>query len=258
MNDMTTTRRWPAGTDYSRVVQSPETAFVDPELAGRRPQLNMLGMPMVASGQNAVVFLVNGPTGSEAVRCFLTPPTDGQRRYRALEAHLEHTSPRALTERALGGFGDSGRRRDLARCGHAVDRGVTGWNDAVEQTVGTTRTIRDLANKWAEVVRSLQYFAVAHGDLQRGNVLVRTSGQLALVDLDGVWVPDAEIDVPIEVGHPNYQHPGRTVAHWGRFVDSFPGMLIELGLRALAADPALRTYLNGENLLLQFTRPGCP
>lgn len=257
MKDTTTTRRWPAGTDYSRVVQSPETAFVDSELAGRRPQLNILGMPMVASGQNAVVFLVNGPSGNEAVRCFLTPPTDGQRRYEALEAHLEHTSPRALTSARWVASG-------ILVDGETWPVVVMPWiegdrlNDAVEQLIDNPEAIRDLANQWAEVVRSLQYFSVAHGDLQHGNVLVRTSGQLALVDLDGVWVPDAEIDVPIEVGHPNYQHPGRTVAHWGRFVDSFPGMLIELGLRALAADPALQTYLNGENLLFTSSDLAAP
>lgn len=257
MKDTTTTRRWPAGTDYSRVVQSPETAFVDSELAGRRPQLNILGMPMVASGQNAVVFLVNGPSGNEAVRCFLTPPTDGQRRYEALEAHLEHTSPRALTSARWVASG-------ILVDGETWPVVVMPWiegdrlNDAVEQLIDNPEAIRDLANQWAEVVRSLQYFSVAHGDLQHGNVLVRTSGQLALVDLDGVWVPAAEIDVPIEVGHPNYQHPGRTVAHWGRFVDSFPGMLIELGLRALAADPALQTYLNGENLLFTSSDLAAP
>jgi Inner membrane component of T3SS, cytoplasmic domain len=257
MKDTTTTRRWPAGTDYSRVVQSPETAFVDSELAGRRPQLNTLGMPMVASGQNAVVFLVNGPSGNEAVRCFLTPPTDGQRRYEALEAHLEHTSPRALTSARWVASG-------IVVDGETWPVVVMPWiegdrlNDAVEQLIDNPDVIRDLANQWAEVVRSLQYFSVAHGDLQHGNVLVRPSGQLALVDLDGVWVPDAEIDVPIEVGHPNYQHPGRTVAHWGRFVDSFPGMLIELGLRALAADPALQTYLNGENLLFTSSDLAAP
>lgn len=257
MKDTTTTRRWPAGTDYSRVVQSPETAFVDSELAGRRPQLNTLGMPMVASGQNAVVFLVNGPSGNEAVRCFLTPPTDGQRRYEALEAHLEHTSPRALTSARWVASG-------ILVDGETWPVVVMPWiegdrlNDAVEQLIDNPEAIRDLANQWAEVVRSLQYFSVAHGDLQHGNVLVRTSGQLALVDLDGVWVPDAEIDIPVEVGHPNYQHPGRTVAHWGRFVDSFPGMLIELGLRAVAADPALQTYLNGENLLFTSSDLAAP
>jgi hypothetical protein len=257
MNDATTTRRWPAGTDYARVVQSPETAFVDSELAGRRPQLNTLGMPMVASGQNAVVFLVNGPSGNEAVRCFLTPPTDGQRRYTALEAHLEHTSPRALTSARWVASG-------ILVDGETWPVVVMPWiegdrlNDAVEQLMDNPGAIRDLANQWAEVVRSLQYFSVAHGDLQHGNVLVRASGHLALVDLDGVWVPDAQIDVPVEVGHPNYQHPGRTVAHWGRFVDSFPGMLIELGLRALAADPSLQTYLNGENLLFTSSDLAAP
>ena len=82
---------------------------------------------------------------------------------------------------------------------------------------------------------------------------------IALVDLDGVWVPEIKVGPPAEFGHPNYQHPQRTTQHWGQYVDSFPGALIELALMGLAADSSLDRFLHGENLLFMrsdLERPG--
>ena len=40
--------------------------------------------------------------------------------------------------------------------------------------------------------------------------MVDQAGTLRLVDYDGVWVPQlARMARPIEIGHPNYERPGR-------------------------------------------------
>lgn len=251
---MTTNERnrvWPTGTDYSRAVQSPSVSFSDSSLASGRVGTNAMGMPLVASGQNAVVFLVEAEGAQHAIRCFLTPPHEGAIRYAALERHLANTAPRALTSAR---WLSDGITVGDATWPVVVMPWVQGLplNIAVEDMIGQPERLRSMAERWGEVVRSLQRAGVAHGDLQHGNVLVRENDSLALVDLDGVWVPEIEIGPPAEYGHPNYQHPQRNVEHWGRYVDSFPGALIKLALEALAADPSLERFLNGENLL--FTR----
>lgn len=250
----TTTARgvWPTGTDYSRAIQAPGFSFTDEELAAGKPGTNALGMPLVASGQNAVVFLLETGQKRNAVRCFLTPPSEGAYRYAALENHLVDTAPRALTSaRWLSEGILVGENRWPVVVMPWVEG--TPLNIAVENMLDDPPRLRALATQWAEVVRSLQRAGVAHGDLQHGNVLVRANDSIALVDLDGVWVPEIEIGPPAEFGHPNYQHPERNVEHWGRYVDSFPGALIELALNGLAADPTLERHLHGENLL--FMRP---
>ncbi|MEQ1703610.1 MAG: hypothetical protein ABMA25_26175, partial [Ilumatobacteraceae bacterium] len=244
-------RVWPTGTDYSRAVQTPQMSFDDDELKGGRVGTNAMGMPLVASGQNAVVFLMETARGNQAVRCFLTPPSEGAVRYAALEKHLVHTAPRALTSARWLANG-------ITVSGNVWPAVVMPWvegkplNIAVEDMLDEPHRLRALAEQWVEVVRALQRARVAHGDLQHGNVLVKENGSIALVDLDGVWVPEITIGPPSEFGHPNYQHPQRTVEHWGQYVDSFPGALIDLALRALAHDSSLERYLSGENLL--FTR----
>ena len=242
------TRVWPTGTDYSRAIQSPATSFSDEQLSAGRAGTNALGMPLVASGQNAVVFLVQTGETRNAVRCFLTPPSEGAYRYAALENHLQNTAPRALT--AARWLAD-GIMVGNDRWPVVVMPWVEGTplNIAVEDMLDDPPRLRALATQWVEVVRSLQRAGVAHGDLQHGNVLIRANDSIALVDLDGVWVPEIEIGPPAEFGHPNYQHPERNVEHWGRHVDSFPGALIELALNGLAADPSLERHLHGENLL---------
>ena len=251
-------RVWPTGTDYSRAIQSPATSFSDPELSAGRPGTNALGMPLVASGQNAVVFLLETGQTRSAVRCFLTPPSEGAYRYAALEDHLVDTAPRALT---AARWLTDGIMVGSDHWPVVVMPWVEGTplNIAVENMLDDPPRLRALATQWVEVVRSLQRAGVAHGDLQHGNLLVRANDSIALVDLDGVWVPEITIGPPAEFGHPNYQHPQRNVQHWGRYVDSFPGSLIELGLIGLAADPALERHLHGENLLFMradLERPG--
>lgn len=249
---------WPTGTDYSRAIQAPGMSFTDGELAVGKPGTNALGMPLVASGQNAVVFLLETGQTRSAVRCFLTPPSEGAYRYAALENHLVDTAPRALTSAR---WLNEGILVGENRWPVVVMPWVEGTplNIAVEDMLDDPPRLRALATQWAEVVRSLQRAGVAHGDLQHGNVLVRANDSIALVDLDGVWVPEIEIGPPAEFGHPNYQHPQRNVEHWGRYVDSFPGALIELALYGLAADPSLERHLHGENLLFMradLERPG--
>ena len=157
------TRVWPTGTDYSRAVQSPVASFSDAELAAGKVGTNALGMPLVASGQNAVVFLLETELGQRAIRCFLAPPHEGAVRYEALEAHLVDTAPRALTAARY-------LKEGISLSGQTWPVVVMPWvegsplNIAVEDMVGDGARLRALAVQWTEVVRSLQRARVAHGD----------------------------------------------------------------------------------------------
>src|ERR1035438_632269 len=105
------------------------------------------------------------------------------------------------------------------------------------------------AARWRDMVARVQNWQFAHGDLQRGNVLVAQSGQLRLVDFDGVWIPQlAGHAPPTEYGHPNYQRPG--LHGWDRWLDTFSALVIYTSLVALSKDPGLWLALyNSKNLL---------
>src|SRR5437667_10971472 len=55
-----------------------------------------------------------------------------------------------------------------------------------------------------------------------------------------------------EIGHVNYQHPGRNASHYGPSIDRFSSIVIYLGLRAISESPGLWTkYDDSENVLFR-------
>jgi hypothetical protein len=131
---------------------------------------------------------------------------------------------------------------------------VTGsaLNRHVEELVrkGDTRGLASLADAWRQLVLRLQLAEFAHGDLQHGNVLVDDSGVLRLVDFDCSWISRfAGQPAPNENGHRNYQPEHRP---WGRWMDTFSGLVIYTSLFALSRNPNPWYALNtGENLLFR-------
>jgi len=76
----------------------------------------------------------------------------------------------------------------------------------VERNLGNSTLLFALASRWLEMIKVLNKFSIAHGDLQHGNVLV-VNGDLKLVDYDGMFVPTLAGKISSEIGHRNYQHP---------------------------------------------------
>jgi Protein kinase domain len=246
------TRLWPSMTDYSGAVQNAEAAFAVPQLAGAEfVTMPPLGMPAVASGQNAVVFQAVGPTGSIAVRCFTTPCAAGRRRYQALERRL---AAEPLPAMAHARWLDDAVEIDGTCWPIVTMEWVDGrqLQDWVGANLRDPDSLRLMAREWIRLCRQLRSGAIAHGDLQHGNVLVDAGNRLRLIDFDGVWIPELADAPPTEVGHPNYQHPSRTAnGDWGWSVDWFSALVILTSLQAIAADPGIWEHHNGENLIFR-------
>jgi actin-like ATPase involved in cell morphogenesis len=244
--------RWPTSTEYATVVQHPRSAFIDPQLRAASVVVDNLGLPSATTGQNAVVFRLDVDGQQLAVRCFLSPPDDGPRRYQALERHLQ---VRPCENVVAARWIDDGVVLDGVAWPVVVMPWVRGLPldaavaDLAELPDGAEQ-LRALAGGWRLTMRHLGESGMDHGDLQHGNVLVDSDLTIRLVDLDSVWVPDAAATPPNENGHPNYQHRLRTPAHWGEGIDLFSAMLIDVSVRAFAADPGLLRRMTGENLVL--------
>ena len=105
------------------------------------------------------------------------------------------------------------------------------------------------------MVRDLATLGIAHGDLQHGNLLVTSSGELKLIDYDGMYVPSLAKMGACELGHANYQSPARTSSTWGPYLDNFSAWVIYASLVALTIEPSLWTLLRnqGDEALL-FTK----
>jgi eukaryotic-like serine/threonine-protein kinase len=242
---------YPDSEDYVRAVQRPDLVMRTAMLRRAVFELHPLyGIPMPASGNSAVVFKARIDGKDQALRFFIREDASSGERYAALGHHVA-THSLAHCVAGTSWIDDAieingrtwpviqmdwidGRTLD-SYVGHLVER-----HDVAALQV--------LATNWRDHIRRLQTAEFAHGDLQHGNILVDTSSELRLVDLDGSWIPRFHGEpAPSETGHPNYQRTGRT---WGRWMDTFPGLVIYTGLLALSRQPGVwRALHNGENIV---------
>lgn len=240
------TGRWPTASEYAAALQRSDWAR-SAQLTSMELMTDGLGLPMVATGQNAAVFLMARKDERLALRVLTRQQAGSQERYQALSAlrvdaggvvpHME------WIEEAV----------EVA--GVARPALVMPWfpgktlDEAVRQRLGRPSELRVLAETMLDTLSQLERSGLAHGDLQVGNIIVDDVGQVSLVDWDGVYLPELAVAPSEEVGHPNFQHPGRTLAHWGWGMDAFSGVVIYLSLLALAADSTLWRFNARENLI---------
>lgn len=246
---------YPTPSDYQEALQTPDAAFVDPELQDATPRTNVLGLPQPITGAFAAVFPVTTDAGARyAVKCFLADVPDQRARYEAVADMLDTVDHDVFVEFAYqpDGVRAGGEAYPLLKMEWA--EGTT-LNRFVEAHRDQPEVLDRLVDAWADLMSNLEAMDLAHGDLQHGNVLVdtpRDALRLRLVDYDTMYVPALDGRTSAEVGHRNYQHPDRTEADFGPTLDRFAGLVIYTALRACAVRPALwDRFDNGENLLFR-------
>lgn len=243
---------YPTGLQYQEALYNTGLAFSDPELRGGAPVLDRLGMPKAISGNFASVFIVDGTGGRRwAVKCFTRHVPDQALRYERVSKALRGiSSPWKVEFQYLpNGVLCRGTWYPALKMEWVEAVGLLPY---VEEHLTDTRALTDLAGKFAGLVGDLSRHGIAHGDLQHGNILVTPSGELKLVDYDGMFVPELSGLGASEWGHRNYQSPLRTAAHWGPDIDRFSAWVIYTSLSALALDPMLwqALHADGDEALL--------
>jgi hypothetical protein len=252
---------YPSSTEYAAAVQDPQRVFRAPNLRRARFATDpLLGIPVPSSGSAAVVFRATVDGRDQALRFFIREDASEERRYTALGRHFaDHGLDDCVA--ATTWFDNA-----ITVKGHSWPMIQMEWIEGrtldayVGHLVGLSNVgaLHVLAGGWRHRVQRLQEAEFAHGDLQHGNVLVDTSGALRLVDFDGSWIGRFQgWPPPSETGNPNYQRPDRV---WGRWMDSFPALVIYTGLLAVSRRPDIwATLHDGENMLFSgsdFVHPG--
>lgn len=244
--------RYPTGVHYQEALYNTGLAFQDSALRGGEPDLDPLGMPKAISGAFASVFTINGTDGRRwAVKCFTRHVPDQAFRYQQISQALQEiNSPWKVDFKYLSdGVLCRGVRYPVLKMEWIEGTGLLPYTEA---HLTDSSAIADLAEKFGDLVRDLSRHGIAHGDLQHGNILVMPSGELKLIDYDGMFVPGLASLGASELGHANYQSPLRTSNHWGPDLDRFSSWVIYASLSALAVDPLLWRVLHtdGDETLL--------
>jgi len=205
------------------------------------------GEPLVWPGAFGVVFRLQTPGGAErALKCFTTKHKTRDLRYGAVGDYVA---------RLLNANAPSAQY--LGECYYAV-RGICvdgtwhpalmmGWvsGETMNSHVGRLCGLPDARDRllaldrdWTDLILALRADELVHGDLQHGNVILQNDGRIRLIDFDGMCVPALAKRYVMEGGHPNYQHPRRSV-HFSEELDTFSALVILAALLALAEKPCL-------------------
>lgn len=248
---------WPKKTEYQQAVKNPAGAFDDPDLTLAQPEIDpATGLPHVQSGGQGAVFILKGFDQTKiAVRCFLIQTVDRQGRYAAIKRGLN-----VLKHEPLSPFPDFDYLQK-GICVHGVWYPVIKMpmaqgqllSDFIRDNFRNSEKMRRLSQQWLAVSRLLRREQIAHGNLQPSNIFV-DDDKITFVDLDGVFVPALQGRQSEELGAPDYQHPQRTHAHFGAYLDNFSDWVIYTSLVALSADARFSKFLDLDQKLLLFRR----
>lgn len=234
---------WPTPQDYNEAIQNPHLNFADEELRTGVVEVNALGLPQPSTGSFASAYRMKCQSRDVAVRCFLQSVSDRQQRYKALSESLDSVSHDVLVnfEYLESGIKVKGEWHPIVKMdwidGETLDT-------FVRRNQANKDILLEIADKFAVLCRQLRTAGIAHGDLQHGNIIIR-DGALRLVDYDGSFVPDLEPLDSNELGHPNYQHPGRGQTLFCPEMDNFSSWVIHESLIAIAHEPELIAKVRG-------------
>lgn len=245
---------YPSISDYIEALRDAEDSLS--ELKDLRLVYDDQGHPIMSSGNFAVVFKMQTPTGEyHALKCFLRDQEERSERYRLIAEELQYVQSTYLVKfRYL----ESELFVDVPNTGgEEYPVLLMDWVDGIPldqylKTILNDRYKKDLlAYRFSLLARWLVTQPFAHGDLKPDNICVRRDGSLVLLDYDGMYVPALSGRKPLEQGSPHYRHPLRSTLPFDEHIDDYSLSLILLSLRAIALDETLYVrYSSSEYLLL--------
>lgn len=242
---------WPTPQDYNEAIQNPHLNFADDELKSGVVELNRLGLPQPSTGAFASVYRIKCPEHDVAVRCFLQSVSDQPARYKHLADRLS-VQPSSLFvpfEYIEHGVCVQNSWHPIVKMEWVQGQTLDAF---VREHSKESQRIKEVLLRFETAMKQLAEVGIAHGDLQHGNIVVDHKGELRLIDYDGVFLPAIADLGSNELGHPNYQHPGRNKALFNLQMDNFSAWVIQQSLRAIAEDPELLKRLHGLEECLIF------
>ena len=234
---------YPLISEYIESIMSAEDNF--DELSYLRPVLGEDGLPVMTSGNFAVVFKMKDERDGKlyAVKCFTKEQEGRAEAYREIAKELKDFSSTYLVsiqflEKEL--FVDTDQTTETEFPVLLMDwvEGKT-LDKYLRENLDDKYALEMLAYRFSQLAQWLIPQPFAHGDLKPDNILVREDGSLVLVDYDGMYVPAMKGQKARELGSPDFRHPLRTVDNFDEHIDDFPLVSILLSLKAISLNPQL-------------------
>jgi len=240
----------PTLQEYQEAMQRPDLCFKDPDLRKGKTIPGVFGLPKVISGGFAGVFQVKKRKKNYAARCFLRVVDDTEKRYKAIHKFLHRKRINCVIKFDYIDKGILVREKWYPILKMEWLEGET-LSEYIEKNRHNRKVMAEMATKFKALVEELHNRGISHGDLHDQNVMV-VDGELKVIDYDAMYVPKLKGRGCSEVGHTNYQHPERSLSHFGPYIDNFSEWVIYISLKAIAKDPEIWDEVNGGDQCLLF------
>ena len=245
---------YPLISEYIEAIKSAEDNF--DELSHLRPVLDEDGLPVMTSGNFAVVFKMQDERDGKlyAVKCFTKEQEGRAEAYREITKELKNVdSPYLTSVRYLDKelFVDTDQTDETEFPVLLMDwvEGKT-LDKYLRENLDDKYALEMLAYRFSQLAQWLIPQPFAHGDLKPDNILVRDDGTLVLVDYDGMYVPAMKGQKARELGSPDFRHPLRTENDFDEHIDDFPLVSIQLSLKSISLQSELYMQFGKQYRLL--------
>lgn len=240
---------YPSRTDIVTAMRNPQVSFKSNEILGGSVIQN--GSRIIQySGGYTTVFPFHRQGGDKvAVRLWIADIGDAKKRSLEISNYLKN-----LDNAYFAGF----KYIDDAVLVNGILHPIVlmDWVDAqtlkeyINSNISNSSKILDLAESFKQMIIYFHKVNIAHGDLQHGNILVKSDGSLVAIDYDSMFI-DPLNGMPDNVkGLPGYQHPTRNSNQYvNSKLDYFSELVIYLSLLIYAETPYLwAEYYETEDL----------
>lgn len=245
---------YPLISEYIEAIKSAEDNFE--ELSYLRPVLGDDGLPVMTSGNFAVVFKMKDEQSGKfyAVKCFTKEQEGRAAAYKEIAKELKDiSSPYIVSiqylEKEL--FVDTNQTTETEFSVLLMDwvDGIP-LNKYIRQNINESGLLRQLSHNFKKLSLWLLSQPFAHGDLKPDNILVKQDGSLVLVDYDGMYVPSMKGETIRELGSPDFQNPHKAAEKFDENMDLFSIVSIFLSLSLIAIDSDILERFGAEDRLL--------
>ncbi|HDV6330181.1 TPA: serine/threonine protein kinase [Burkholderia cenocepacia] len=238
---------YPSLEQYNNAFNNHSLWLADPELKAGTVGTTGMGLPLAISGGFALTYTITAGSKKYAVRCFHRESKALERRYTAISRRLASlNSPYFLDfQFQRKGIRVEGGEYPIVKMAWA--KGET-LGEFIEDNHNSPQALGSLASSLESLSVFLEKERIAHGDIQTGNLMVSGGGsRVQLIDYDGMWLDEIKDLGSAEVGHINFQHPGRKDANpFDSTLDRFSLISLWLSIEALRTDPSIWGKTNSE------------
>lgn len=229
---------YPLISEYIEAIRFAEDNFAT--LTNLRPVLEENGNPVMSSGNFAVVFKMEDiETGEfKAVKCFTRDQEGRKDAYKAISQSIASLKSKYFTyikylEFELYVESKSTDETEFPVLLMDWVEGLT-LDKYIDEYKENSFVLHDLCVAFSEMSKWLVDQNIAHGDLKPDNIIIRPTGEIVLIDYDGMYTHSMAGKDARELGSVNYRLPSRSIHDFNRHIDDLPLAAICLSLKVIS------------------------